>query len=296
MPYFSVIIPSFNSIAYIETAIKSVLSQSFTDFELLIIDSLSTDGTGELIALFADQDNRIRLVREKDNGIYDAMNKGVSICKGEWIYFLGSDDSIFNADVLEKIYQKTLSDSLDFLYGDVLFQPSGNRYAGEFNYINLLKKNICHQAIFYRKSVFDVVGPFNVHFKQHADWDLNLSVFSADKLRKAYYNGIIANFTTGSTSASHDRTFLKERLIPDWVLHFDNPSLIPNNIKNFDDWWRLLRNSEMAWDKQKPYYFPQLPTLAKRIIQTQSIFPMRIIKTGIFSKLIMAIAFIKIGK
>lgn len=296
MPYFSVIIPSFNAVAHIEKAIKSVLSQRFADFELLVMDGLSTDGTQAVVATFAELDGRVRFVSEKDKGIYDAMNKGISICKGKWIYFLGSDDSLYNAEVFEKVYRATTSDHLDFLYGDVLFQPSGKRYAGEFNYMKLLKKNICHQAIFYRKRIFEEIGLFNFHFRQHADWALNLAIFNTDGLQRVYLNEIVANFTTGSTSASHDRFFIKDHLLPEWVSCYNNPSIIPTNLKNFDSWWRMIRNSEIPWDEYMPTYFPQLPAAIKKIIRIQSAWPKKIIKTGIFSKLIMAVAFAIIEK
>src|SRR5246127_4505724 len=100
-PSFSVIIPTYNSAKTISQSIQSVLRQSFTGYEVLIIDGASTDDTLAITSAFNSE--RIKTISEKDRGVYDAMNKGIKLAKGQWLYFLGSDDALYDDSVLEKI-------------------------------------------------------------------------------------------------------------------------------------------------------------------------------------------------
>ena len=150
-PIFSIIIPTFNSITFVDNAINTVLKQSFKDYELIIIDGLSNDGTLDLIKEYAvKSQERIKFISEKDKGIYDAMNKGIDLAKGEWLYFLGSDDRFANDDVLENIHKKIRneSNSLSLVYGDVIRSRTGDRYIGELTGLKIFTNNICHQAAF----------------------------------------------------------------------------------------------------------------------------------------------------
>ncbi len=102
------------------------------------------------------------------------MNKGIAEAKGQWIYFLGADDSLHATDVLEKISNEMI-EPFDIVYGDVLSDRFNGRYGGEFNHERLLgDDNICHQAIFFNKRVFSKVGGFNLKYTTQSDWDHNL--------------------------------------------------------------------------------------------------------------------------
>jgi glycosyltransferase involved in cell wall biosynthesis len=175
--FFSIIIPTFNSSKFIETALNSILNQSFPNFEIIIMDGLSTDGTVEKIESF--ESDRIKYISKKDKGTYDAMNKGVQLSKGEWIYFLGSDDSLFSRDVLFKMKEEIASTNQKVIYGDVLIHgetgwaKDQTVYDGVFDLEKILNSNISHQAIFYHKSVFHR-RLFNTEYRISADWDMNL--------------------------------------------------------------------------------------------------------------------------
>lgn len=99
----SIITPSFNSSDYLERAIKSVLNQNYKNWEHIIIDGVSTDKTIDIVRMYPD--SRIKINIEKDNGIYDAMNKGIKMAKGDWLYFLGSDDWLYDEFVLEGVFK-----------------------------------------------------------------------------------------------------------------------------------------------------------------------------------------------
>src|SRR5690606_10153742 len=112
-PLISIIIPTYNSAKTLRQALTSVVGQTYKKIEVLIIDGCSNDDTLVIVQSYAAEDSRLKWVTEPDNGIYDAMNKGIQLAKGEWLYFLGSDDKLHDEYVLEKIFQNSLSENFE---------------------------------------------------------------------------------------------------------------------------------------------------------------------------------------
>ena len=106
-PFFSVVTVVWNNFSTIERTISSVLSQSFRNFEYIIIDGKSDDGTVEIIKKYTS-DSRVKFISEKDNGIYDAMNKGIKLSSGNFIHLLNSDDYYSSNDILG-VYHKFIN-------------------------------------------------------------------------------------------------------------------------------------------------------------------------------------------
>ena len=211
-PLFSIIIPTFNAGKTLSFCLDSVLIQSFQDFEILIIDAVSSDNTMSIVEEYAAANTAITWISEKDKGIYDAMNKSISLAKGEWLYFLGSDDKLYDAEVLKKIMNSLNENhSLDVLYGNV----SSNRlgiYDGEFNAGKIRLKNICHQAIFLRKTVFEKVGLYNIKYRANADWDHNFRWFFSDLIQKKHVDILVAVYADGGfSSVNNDDEFISHR-------------------------------------------------------------------------------------
>lgn len=198
MPFFSIVIPTLNSEKTISYALESILQQIFKDFEVLIMDGLSTDNTIILAQRFNDE--RIRIYSEKDKGVYDAMNKGIKLSMGEVIYFLGSDDQFINPEVLKIINKTMISNGCDVLYGNVISSRFKGRYDFEFDYDMILEKNICHQAIFFKRNIFKITGLFNLKYKVLSDWDHNMKWLLNHQINKTYIELDIANFTDGGLS------------------------------------------------------------------------------------------------
>lgn len=185
MPLFSIIIPVYNSSITIKNCIDSIVKQTFSDYEVLIFDNLSTDNSLNIIHSY--KDDRIIIHSEKDSGVYDAMNKGIDEARGEWLYFLGSDDVLYDENVLSNVLTHIQSAEWDVVYGDAYFIGRKYFHAGEFSRQRLNNElNICHQAIFYKKSVFDRLGYYNLNFPINADWDFNLRCFSTPDLKIKY--------------------------------------------------------------------------------------------------------------
>jgi glycosyltransferase involved in cell wall biosynthesis len=227
MPFLSVIIPTYNCEERITTCLQSLASQNFKDFEILVIDGISSDNTICRVKSFFENhpDLQFTLISEKDNGIFHAMNKGAAQAKGKWLYFIGSDDWLNSNDVFAIVYPcLSKPDSPDFFYGNALIEGTGEEYDGKFSFRHLLKANICHQSIFITKELFDEFGPFDLRFNVHADWDFNVKVFQAKK-NIEFKNTLIAVYgNQGYSSQRRDINFeQKLRLIKeDYYRHFSN--------------------------------------------------------------------------
>lgn len=211
-PILTIIIPAYNSGGTLDIALKSIINQTIKDIEILIIDGLSTDNTLEIVENHKLEFAGINIVSEKDKGIYDAMNKGIMLAKGEWIYFMGSDDSLYEPITIEQFLNNPELKNNEIVYGDVYSTRFNGRYDGLFSYSKLINQNICHQAIFFRKSIFTKIGKFNMKYKAYADWDHNIRWFFSSKVSNAYLNQIIANYADGGYSSLYvDEVFIKDK-------------------------------------------------------------------------------------
>jgi len=208
----SIITPTYNSAPYLESCILSVAQQSYAHKEHLFIDNLSTDSTLEIIQTYMLIYPHIRIITEKDNGIYDAMNKGIEQSSGEWLYFMGCDDIFFDNDILTHISNSGKLEQKDVIYGNVLWGKDGPLYDGEFTPLKLLNQNICHQAIFFNRRLFKKLGLFEIEYKIYADWVFNMRWFFSKETLAEYVNLTIAIFNPyGYSSIIHDSVFMEKR-------------------------------------------------------------------------------------
>ncbi len=213
-PLVSVIIATYNCHATIEQTIQSVISQDFAGKELIIIDGGSTDGTREIIK---KHDQAIAFwSSEPDRGVYDAFNKGIARARGEWLYFLGADDRFIDETVLGQIFARPLPGKM--IYGNVLLEGTGpikrNNcvYDGKFTKLKLCLRNICHQAVFYHKSLFATLGNFDLQYPVLADYAFNLKAFAAEGTEPHYLETLIAVFWNEGISGHHtDGAFERDR-------------------------------------------------------------------------------------
>lgn len=213
---FSIITPTYNSGSKIEKTINSVLTQDKDLFDFHIIDGASTDDTLRTIEKYGA---KIKLVSERDKGVYDAMNKGIDLASGKYLYFLGAGDTL-RANVLRKIEKLMPDEPLTFVYGNVYWVDEAIIYSGEFDKLRLRTHNICHQAIFYERTVFHLMGKFELRFKVLADYVFNIKCFGEEQIHKRYIDYVIANFEGGGLSAKQkDVHLLNEhaQLIKDYL-------------------------------------------------------------------------------
>jgi glycosyltransferase involved in cell wall biosynthesis len=205
----SIVMPVYNAERYIKQALENIASQTFHDYELLLLDGMSTDSTIAIIQSKQASDPRIRLLSQKDKGIYDAMNKGTALVRGEWVYFMGCDDAFYDSDVLEKV-SLHLTEDVDLAYGDTLWVPDGEKEEGAWEPRRLVDRNINHQRIFYRKQLFAQWGNYDLQYKVASDHELNIRFFCNYQIRKQYIPITIARYYSGGFSAHKlDEVFLK---------------------------------------------------------------------------------------
>lgn len=202
-PLISIITVVYNGEQYLEQAIQSVVNQTYDNVEYIIIDGGSTDATLDIIKKY---DGVIDYwISELDNGVYDAMNKGIKLFQGDYVLFMGCDDSLY--DVLHKVVGLFNKKSLSY-YGSVVLSKNNKKYDGRFYSLKLFLKNIPHQAIFYSRLVFDEFD-FNVKYVAVADYALNLKIFSNEKYGFKYIPYTVANYNNeiGLSSTLIDNAF-----------------------------------------------------------------------------------------
>ena len=208
----SIITVSFNAEKTIEDSIKSVLAQTYKNIEYIMIDGGSVDGTLDIIERYRNKIDYF--ISQQDKGIFNAMNKGIKASTGDILYFLNTNDYIFDEKVIEdvvKFFQKTKA---TMVFGDMSFiedngQEKERRIYSDVDKLFFINECICHQGVFYKREVFDMCGLYNEDYRLTADYDLNLNVIMKHNLKTRYFNRIIAKFTLGGQSNSHNDEDLK---------------------------------------------------------------------------------------
>lgn len=208
MPLLSIIIPAFNSAQSIGRSLESIAAQTFTDYEVIVQDGSSNGDTETAVEKFLEGRSGFPLLlyRERDRGVYDAMNKAMLKASGEWLYFLGSDDELFNNQILATVLSAQNTVDCDVIYGnaeiigDSIWAKSGTIYDGPFDLPMLLSKNICHQAIFYKSDFARKVGEYNTDYVVCGDWDFNMRCWAQTKFK--YIDVTVAKFIAGGLSST----------------------------------------------------------------------------------------------
>ena len=214
-PKFSIIVPTLNNAATLLACLESLANQIYSDFEIVMIDGCSTDGTLEIAKNMRPRlGARLIIHSGPDENVADALNRGVERATGAWLLFLGADDTLYGPDTLACVAAFIDEhEPCDLVYGDVILRSTGSRYAGVFDLDRLLfEANICQQAIFYRRELFAGIGPFNVRYGGCADWDFNIRCFSNPALVTRWMDIVVArwdNMTGMSGSQDMNKEFRK---------------------------------------------------------------------------------------
>jgi glycosyltransferase involved in cell wall biosynthesis len=220
LPQISVVTPSFNSVATIAGTIKSVLSQDYANWEHIVVDGGSNDGTVAVLQRYP----RLIWVSEKDDGHYHAMNKGIARATGDVVVILNADDC-FRPGALRKVAAAFQSNpAWDALFGDVVFVDGAGReiYRREearYDYKILLYgvDYICHQALFVRKAVYERLGGYrHKEFLNSADYEFKLRLGRAG-CRVGHLPELLVDYRYHSQGQSADvriiRNMIQEAVI-----------------------------------------------------------------------------------
>lgn len=241
----SIITATFNSALTIKSCLDSVLNQNYKNVEHLIIDGKSNDKTLQIFNELNDNYKKIKVISEKDKGLYYALNKGIKLAEGDVIGFVHSDDFLKYNTILTEIIKKIKFENLDGVYGDLIYINKKNikkviRYwkCSEFKK-SLLKQGWMppHPTLFLKKEVYDKHGFFDTSLSISADYDFILRVFNDPKLRFGYLPKVITAMRLGGKSnrslknifrkSKEDYTAIKKNKIGNFI------TLIKKNLSKF---------------------------------------------------------------
>ena len=215
----SVITVVFNAVETIEDTIKSVIDQDYDDIEHIIIDGGSTDGTLDVVNCY--KDHLAKVVSEPDNGIYDAMNKGIELATGEITGNLNADDWYAHSGVLSQVANTFSADeSIDAVYGDIVYvtrkQPHNIvRYWESCSYHDgLFEKGWmpAHPSFFVKREMYSRYGKFDLDLKIQSDFELTMRLIAINRIKTRYLPGVMVKMRMGGVTNNRISNVIKGNL------------------------------------------------------------------------------------
>ena len=256
-PLLSVITACLNSEKYLERAIKSVLAQDYPNIEHIIIDGGSKDGTLDIIRKY--ENDLGYWVSEPDKSIYDAMNKGIKASKGDILYFLNSDDRLYDKNVVKKVMDFFNKKEVDFIYGDILQCNLNNsdlllgRYPNNIKKRHFLRGTIGHPTTFFHRDCFIKAGNFDIRYKIMADYEWYLRALFKKGLRAAHTKQIISIFQEGGLSKDTNLFSSEAKYIQ--KIYFNSYESAIGKITNFLFYGDVFRVIARTIFQKKDYSF-----------------------------------------
>lgn len=249
----SIITVCRNSEDSIEATIQSVINQTYPDIEYIIIDGRSTDRTLNIIRKYEEKISKI--ISENDEGIYDAMNKGIKVASGEIIHFLNCGDYFCDNKVIEKIVAEFIKNiDCAFIYGDYYFY-NGNITEFIVGYrksiTDIISQGLNHQSTFVRREVFDY-GSFDTSFQVFSDLDWLLNLLIKHRVKILYINIPTIFYLLGGVSDQNRDDFVLEKI---------------KIIRKYSNFKQILKLG-MNYPKQSIYFllFPLYYNIKCRIV------------------------------
>ena len=196
----------YNAGDKLEKTIQSVVTQTYPFIEYIIIDGASTDNTFDIATKY---NKEIALfITEKDNGIYDAMNKGIKLATGSLVIFLNAGDYFVSKDVIDIYLSKINVRDADLFYGRIVWNDAVNKELILSDHNNtkfqkdLMNSNFPHPATLYKKEIFNKVGFFNLTYRILSDYEWNVRALIVEKIKFQYINTIVTVFFVDGVSNS----------------------------------------------------------------------------------------------
>ncbi|MEE0053577.1 MAG: glycosyltransferase family 2 protein [Prevotella sp.] len=220
----SIITATFNSAKTLKDTIQSVLRQTNKDFEYLIIDGGSTDETIDIVKSYESEfSGRLKWVSEKDQGIYDAMNKGIKMASGDVVGILNSDDYFTSDDILQTVADAFKCQEIDAIYGDIHFIRDGNPQKCIRYYSSRMFRPFwlrfgfmpAHPSFYCKREVYERAGGYRLDYAIGSDYDMMVRLFKQYKIVSCYINKDFVTMRTGGASTRNVQsrlTLIKENV------------------------------------------------------------------------------------
>lgn len=207
MNLVSIVTVCLNSEKTIERAIKSVLHQTYPNIEYIIIDGMSTDKTLDIIHKYEKEfKDGIKVISEKDNGLYDAMNKGIKLASGDIIGLLNSDDW-YEENAIELVMEQYDKNLPCIIYGMLRRYQKGKEHSIQFQSSDFLEEEgMCHSSCFISKKAYERFGIYDTHYKIASDLDLLLRM-KREHIEFIPIYEVLTNFTMGGVSSTYPILF-----------------------------------------------------------------------------------------
>ncbi len=211
----SIITVTYNSSKTLKDTLESVLKQTYTNYEHIIVDGLSKDNTMQIVKEYETKYNgKLRYISEKDSGLYDAMNKGIKMATGDIIGILNSDDIYAHENVLQKIVEKFEETNCDGTYASLIFMDEETMSKPKRIWNSPKGKlengwHPAHPTLYLKKEVYDKVGLFNLNYRIAADYDFMIRVMKEKIIKLNYIDDYIIYMRSGGTSTAGIKGYIK---------------------------------------------------------------------------------------
>lgn len=254
----SIVTINYNNREGLKKTIDSVVNQTFKEFEYIIVDGGSNDGSHEIISRY----NSIIdcAIIEPDNGVYNAMNKGIYKSKGSYLLFLNSGDILYNSNILAKVALYLVEEN-DFYYGDIILKgvnkQKHKKYPSKLTFGFFYIKSLPHQATFIKRTVFDKVFYYNEDLKVNSDWEFFMCAICKFNCSYKHLDFIVSIMDANGMSHDANNQYLieKERaycLEKHFPLFLEDYIMMFNHIKHFNlDRFKILKELEESFLAKK---------------------------------------------
>ena len=214
----SIVTATYNSARTLGDTMKSVLKQTYSDIEYIVVDGLSSDGTQDIIRQHETKfGGRLKWISEKDSGIYDAMNKGIRMATGDIVGILNSDDYFTSDDVIERMVASFENQNIDAVYGDIHFIHDGEpdkivRYYSSKPFRPFWLRfgfMPAHPSFYCRRRVYEKAGLYKTDYAIGSDYEMMVRLFMVHKIRAKYLPIDFVTMRTGGASTRNVKSRLQ---------------------------------------------------------------------------------------
>lgn len=236
---FSIAVATYNCSSVIEELLSSIYSQTYKNFEVVLVDGQSADNTVEVAKKWLRPCDK--MLSEKDHGVYDAMNKALDLATGDFLIFMGSDDHFLSYRVLEEVANHIKEKDALYYGGCYMdgYHSVSNKVQTNWSWI---RGTMCHQCIFYPKSVYKKYK-YNLEYKINADYAYNLALWG--KIRFQHIDVIVSFFNAGGMSGNNKF---------DMKFRHDLPSMIKKHCGYIPYLYKILRLMMGRFFKGRPSF------------------------------------------